>query len=214
MVHSCIVPGCANRSNKLECKGIKFYTLPKAKKLLQTWLSLIGRRLSEISLQSRICSQHFIDGIKNKDPVPQVFSWQKRSATTSTSMSKPTHAHVRILSPTDIVYHDHTCFAQLPDLPPTQLTPLTESSVALSPFTLDVSTQTSSSHFCIEDIADDDAAVHFYTGFSDYWMLIIICFEFFGKAVYHLKYWGSKSTVSLMEKRGTSRSLSPLNEFF
>jgi hypothetical protein len=179
MVHNCIVPGCANRSNKLECKRIKFYTVPKAKKLLQTWLSLIGRRLSEISLHSRICSQHFIDGIK--DSVPQVFPWQKRSATTSA----PTHAH--ILSPTDIVYHDHTYFAQPPDLPSTHLTPLLESSVALSPFTLDVSTQISSSHFCIEDIADDDTAVHFYTGFSDY-RTFIICFEFLGKAVYHLKY--------------------------
>jgi hypothetical protein len=139
--------------------------------------------------------------------VPQVFPWQQRSATTSA----PTHAH--ILSPTDIVYHDHTYFAQPPDLPSTHLTPLIESSVASSPFTLDVSTQTSLSHFCIEDIADNDTAVHFYTGFSDYRMLII-CFEFFGKAVYHLKYWGSISTVPSMEKRGASRSLSPLNEFF
>ena len=102
------------------------------------------------------------------------------------------------LSPTDIMYHDHTYLAQPPDSPSTQLTPLMESSVALSPFTLDVSTQspftldvstqTSLSHFCIEDIADDDAAVHFYTGFSDY-PTLIIWFEFFGKAVYHLKYW-------------------------
>ena len=50
--------------------------------------------------------------------------------------------------------------------------------------------------------------------FSNY-RTLMICFEFLGKAVYHLKYLGSKSTVSSMEKRGTSisRSLSPMNEF-
>ena len=69
------VPGCKNRSNKVQCKGIKFYTLPKTKEILQTWLSLIGRRLTEISLHSRICSQHFLDGIR-KDSVPQIFPWQ------------------------------------------------------------------------------------------------------------------------------------------
>ena len=60
---------------------------------------------------------------------------------------------------------------------------------------------TSSTYFYIEDIADNDAAVNFYTGFSDYCTLMI-CFEFLGKAIYHLKYWGS-----------ISRSLSPMNEF-
>ena len=60
--------------------------------------------------------------------------------------------------------------AQTPDLPSTYLTPLIESSIALSSFTCDVSAQTSTStsHFCIEDITNNDAAVNFYTGFSDY----------------------------------------------
>ena len=60
MVHSCVVPGCNSRSNKAECKGIKFYNLPTTKKILQVWLLLIGRRLVEVNVHSRICSKHFI----------------------------------------------------------------------------------------------------------------------------------------------------------
>ena len=52
--------------------------------------------------------------------------------------------------------------------------------------------------------------MHFYQGFSDYHTF----FEFLGKAVYRLKYWGSKSIVPLMEKCGMPHSISPLNEFF
>ena len=103
------------------------------------------------------------------------------------------HLHIHVLSPSDIVYHDRSYCAQPPDLPTTHLTPHIESSIALSSFTCDVSTQTSTSHFCIEDIANN-AAVNFYSGFSDYRTLII----FLGKAVHHLKYWGSKSTVPSM----------------
>ena len=116
MVHCCTVPGYTNRSNKLECKGIKFYTLLKAKNFFfLTWLSLVGCRFSEISLHSRVCSQHFAGGIKKKNSVPQIFPWQKRSATTSKSVSTFTHA----LSPSNIVYHDHSYFAQPSHLPST-----------------------------------------------------------------------------------------------
>ena len=70
MVHPCIVPGCTNRSNKEECKNIKFYTLPfNDEWLLQIWLTLVCRRREEVTVHSRICSTHFANGIKksNKD---------------------------------------------------------------------------------------------------------------------------------------------------
>ena len=213
MVHSCIVPGCSSRSNKVECKGIKFFTLPTTHKILEIWLLLIGRKSTEVSFHSRICSKHFIGGEKTKDSVPEIFPWQKRPTVRDQSTSTCTHPN---LSPSDIVNHDHTyCSPVLrqSQVPPTHVTPITESTVSVSSFVVNAQTQTSTSHFCIEEIADNDTAIHFYTGFCDF-RTLIICFEFLGKSVHHLKYWGSNSKVSSIEKRGTSRSLTPLNEFF
>ena len=50
------------------------------------------------------------------------------------------------------------------------------------------------SPFSIEQIAEDDKLVRFYTGFKDY-HTFMICYEFLGSCVYHLHYWntGSKS---------------------
>ena len=65
MVHYCVVPTCrcTNCSNK-EGKNIKFYTLPfKDEQLLQIWLALICK-CREVTICSRICSTHFIIGIK------------------------------------------------------------------------------------------------------------------------------------------------------
>ena len=100
MVHSCVVLGCKNRSNKEECKGIKFYTLPfKNEELLKTWLALICRRHNEVTIHSRVCSAHFVGGIKTKyDQLPQIFPWQK-----STSVSLPTAC----TNPSEIINHDH-----------------------------------------------------------------------------------------------------------
>ena len=156
----------------------------------------------EASFHSRLCSKHFIGGQKTRYSLPQIFPWQKHPANTECP-STSTHSSLR-LSPSNNVNHDHSyCLTQVPS---THLTPLIDHSISLSSSTVNVGTQTSASYFCIEQIADNDAAIHFYSGFSDYSMLII-CFEFLGKSVYHLKYWGSKSKVPSMEKRGTSRSL-------
>ena len=173
MAHSCIVPGCNSRSNKAECKGIKFYNLPTTKKILQVWLLLIGRTLVEVSIHSRICSKYFIGGQKTKDSLPQIFPWQKHPANTECP-STSTHSRPR-LSPSDIVNHDHSYC--LPQVLSTHLTPFTDHSISLSSSTVNVETQTNASYFCIEQIADIDAAIHLYSGFSDYCTLII-CFEF------------------------------------
>ena len=157
----------------------------------------------------------------------QALHWwkeDKRGYTTNISVAKTSHDYstsfnfctaIFAFSPSAIVYHDHSYCAPLSVqsyVPPAHLTPLLESSIPLSPSSINAQTQTSTctSHFCIEDIADNDMAIHFYTGFSDYRTLVIF-FEFLGKS---LKYWGSKSTIPSLEKRGASRSLTPLNELF
>ena len=227
MVHTCVVPGCHNRSNKPSCKGLKFYTLPTTKKVLQVWLALIGRHFSEVSFHSRICSEHFINGQKIKDSIPEIFPWQRQSVITAMTNADPHNVSSKVtsqdtstpvLSPVDIVHHDHSYCTPLSSYPAsTHLTPITptEPSVLLSSSIVHNSTQTSLARFPfrIEDIADNDNIIHFYTGFSNYRRLIM-CYEFLGTSVHHLKYWGSKPKASLFENRGTSRALTPLNEFF
>ena len=75
MVHSCVVPGCNSRSNKSNCKNIKFFTLPK--RSLKIWIALIGlHSISQVSVRSRICSKHFVNGKKMKNSIPELFPWQ------------------------------------------------------------------------------------------------------------------------------------------
>jgi hypothetical protein len=159
MVHTCVVPGCHNRSNKPSCKRLKFYTLPTTKKVLQLWLSLIGRHLTEVSFHSRICSEHFINGQKIKDSIPEIFPWQRHSVITVTTNAAPRSvstsqdtctsssqaSSVPTLSPVDIVHHDHSYCTPLSSYPAsTHLTPITpiEPSVLLSSSIAHNSTQT------------------------------------------------------------------------
>ena len=223
MVHTCIVPGCPNRSNKPKSKRLRFYTLPSINKVKEIWLSLIGRSFTEVTLHSRICSEHFINGKKTKDSIPEIFPWQKRTTTSTTTEATSTiiqESHPTLileshpspsLSPSNIVDHDHCyCKPYQLQLSPTHLTPVTEQLVSLPPSSSNVN---SVSPFCIEKITNNDDAIHFYTGFSNFKMLKI-CYEYLGPSVYHLKYWGSNSKASSVESRGTPRAMTPLNEFF
>ena len=146
MVHTCIVPGCPNRSNKPKSKRLRFYTLPSINKVKEIWLSLIGRSFTEVTLHSRICSEHFINGKKTKDSIPEIFPWQKRTTTSTTTEVTSTiiqESHPTLilesrpspsLSPSNIVYHDHCyCKPYQLQLSPTHLTPVTEQLVSLPP---------------------------------------------------------------------------------
>ena len=188
MVHNCIVPGCSSRSNKRECKGIKFYRLPTAKKTLEMWLLHIDHKISEVSLHIRICSKHlsivrwYLKYFHGKNiPLPWLLH----------TLPQPHFQTKQIYYPLSaIINHDH-CYcmphAEQSQLQSTHLTPLIKSSanvhVSSSPIA-DVVTQASISPFCIEDIADNNVAIYFYTSFDNYHSLIAH-FEFLGKSVYH-----------------------------
>ena len=55
------------------------------------------------------------------------------------------------------------------------------------------------------------AAIHLYTGFSNY-NTLKICYDFLCKSVDQLNCWGSSSTSS--DNQGTYHAISPLNDFF
>ena len=107
MVHKCIVPGCPNQSNrKVDANGkcLKFHRLPfKNQKLLQVWLDLMGRTLTEITVSSRICSAHFSKyGLrKSGSKVPDIFPWSiphfssslsPTTSSTASTNSSPSHS--------------------------------------------------------------------------------------------------------------------------
>ena len=176
MVHSCIVPGCTNLSNKEECKNIKFYTLPfKDELLLQTWLALICKRREEVTVHSRICSTHFTNGIKKSYyDFPQIFPWQKYTHTAAIHQSSPA---IRQLSPAEIIYHDHCyCLPHYKSISvvstgSSYLTPITASDILhLTLPSIDASTTTdpliqSQTPFSVELFINSDDAINFYTGF-------------------------------------------------
>ena len=229
MVHSCAVLGCKNRSNKEECKGLKFYTLPfRNEELLKTWLALICRRRNEVTIHSRVCSAHFAGGIKKNDSLPQIFPLQK---------CIPTQVPAPATIPSDIVDHDHCyCSLDFQSVTPSivlhpgssYLTPILASDIiplqtpTCHRLTIDAATLTDlsiqpTSSFCIELFTNNNDAIQFYTGFESYDMLIS-CFKFLGDDVNHLQYKDTSAESSTRmhseETRGAPRSLTPLNEFF
>ena len=184
--------------------------------LLETWLLLICRCRHEVTIYSRICSDHFINGVKNSDyDLPQIFPWQKSISTNSSS-----------LTPSQIVYHDH-CYCSPHYRPSSYLTPITTNDIVRLHtttdtsiiVTTDASTITdpslhSATSFRIELFVQNDEAINFYTGFENY-QVLLACFKFLGDDVNHLQYVGSTSkSTTHAEARGAPRALSPLNEFF
>ena len=230
--------------------GLRFHRLPfHNTKLLETWLNLIGKSVLEVTVNSRICSAHFIGGSrKRRSQLPEIFPWNNPNVgpsdienlcvphtsshpASSSQSPSPPPSLTADTCPACVVFHDHNYCKQeythnhVPSQvsqPMTMLSSEIGSDVLLDkpvtfPDTHSVGCQTGfcgGSYFCIEKIVNDNAAIHFYTGFNSYDTLHT-CFQFLGDAAYHLKYWGnSRSLTTSTDNRGPSRSLSPLNEFF
>lgn len=66
--------------------------------------------------------------------------------------------------------------------------------------------------FCLQEIADNDKLIKFYTGFDSYDTLMSF-FGFLGDAVHNLQYWGSKPSSKSSPKR-RKHKLDPLNQLF
>ena len=69
-----------------------------------------------------------------------------------------------------------------------------------------------SCYFRLENIANNDKLVTFYTGFDSYHLLLKF-FEFLGPSVNQLLYWGSQQKKTTI-KRLRKNALTPINQFF
>jgi len=65
--------------------------------------------------------------------------------------------------------------------------------------------------FRVEQIANNDDLIRFYTGFNSY-SLFLLFFEFLGPAAHQLQYWGDAERKT--SRRRKTRVLSPLNQYF
>ena len=63
----------------------------------------------------------------------------------------------------------------------------------------------------IEQIADNDTLVRFYTGFASY-ALFLSFFKFLGLSVYRLSYWGDSERKTSLRRKNTA--LTPINQYF
>lgn len=62
--------------------------------------------------------------------------------------------------------------------------------------------------FQIEEIADNDSLVKFYTGFASYALFL----EFLGPCVYRLRYWGESECKTNRKRKNVA--LTPINQYF
>ena len=65
-------------------------------------------------------------------------------------------------------------------------------------------------HFRIEQIAEKDDLIQFYTGFASY-QLLLKFFNFLGPSVNQLTYWGDEVHTTTFKRK---MSLTPINQFF
>ena len=80
MVKSCCAVGCTSRFSK--GSGISFYRFPTEPKRRERWIAAVNRKDWAPTNYMWICSQHFVSGSKNDDPlspncVPSIFSFVK-----------------------------------------------------------------------------------------------------------------------------------------
>lgn len=117
--NGCVVPGCSNRSNKVHCQGIAFYSFPKDNpELLREWLIKTHLCQKEIKENSRICGVHFVNGRRNgKHDVPQIFPWSTHRRSHTNRQPPPLQAlapkrvYVPLARRREIVAHDH-CYCE------------------------------------------------------------------------------------------------------
>ena len=104
--HTCCVPGCYNRSSqtKTDASSIRYYKFPADRIQRRAWLKNISRERSfKPTANSRVCSDHFVGGIKDENySIPTLFLWKKLrhpSHTGFSSKSRGVKPKLRSLQP-------------------------------------------------------------------------------------------------------------------
>ena len=185
------------------------------------WIHKIRRKNLPLNSNTRVCSNHFISAVGRRLRPDEYPTRNLPSISTRSTVSKP-RKPPKVRSISSEISQSISAASVISDL----------SSSEDDVEQVDVETQTSddlpavieelkgkvmgleeiiaASKFCIENIANDDPLITFYTGFPSYDSLKA-CYEYLGPGVNDLKYWGSNNQDI---GHGRKRLLSNFNEFF
>ena len=216
-MHVCVVPGCANRSDR--DREVSFHCLPlRNKSLLKVWIHKIGRKNLPLNSNSRVCSAHFVKSA-GRCLAPGEYPTLHLLIIT-TPVRKRKSPVKRELTPLQSASH---ILCDESDALPVDIGVQTDDAwqkreaetVQLQEKITELEKKLAISQFRLCNIAADNQKVLFYTGFPDY-ATLKSCYDFLGPAVNSLNYWGSTGHGNSTAERnlGRTRTLPPLEEFF
>ena len=201
---------------------MSFFSLPlKDKTLLKRWIHVIGRANLPVNASTRICSRHFIKAAGRRlypGEVPSEELPVLSTTATPNKSRKPPKVHPPPL------HH-----GKADSFPAKSVTVSTSRDMGMNTewdpradFEAQATRiaelegellQIKKCLFRLENIANNDRMITFYTGFPSYTALYT-CFKFLGPAVNHLQYNEGKASGLSSEKRFRPHVLTPLEEFF
>ena len=213
----CCVPLCPNKTTIN--KNIKFYRIPKDKKLRKCYdIAIRNKHLKVDSPHTRICSQHFEGGKRlNNTVIPTIFLWTKENK----PRKLPTVRQLSLKTDTaKTIQVSLSDFVKSTDIGVQTERQQCEHGNEISQLKKELSechmnlmkTQSEFDHnryvslkskFCIEQFRDCDSEICFYTGFPDF-DRFAICFEYLKPSIKCLP-----TCTSLARQK-----LTPINQFF
>lgn len=218
MVHVCCVPGCSTRSDRET--HLSYFGLPlRDKKLLKLWIHRIGRTNLPVNGSTKVCSCHFQNATGRRLRPDESPSVNLPKPSTPGASRRPPRA--RSLLP----QCKTTAAVPMKDASPTskdvavntevlghswdvKVIALVERVSNLEEQLEETKKDIDKQKFRLQNIADDDSKICFYTGFPSYKSLVT-CFEFLGPAAHQLSYTSKSSETP--GKICRPRSLVPLN---
>ena len=213
MPKHCSIPGCTNRSNKEECKGLSFYKLPTDHEERLRWLISIKKPIT-VSSYTYVCSLHFKGNKKtSNNDVPTIFPW-------TSSISARKSPTVRPFVPPEVKRHkDNEDLAKQLQSYTESLTKLKEDYLHLEKRLEKVTEELKQmklgyvERFGVKRFQGSNEDIQFYTGLPSYNIFICI-YRYLEPLLQYLRYRPSKHTEVTHQLLSRQRLLQPIDEFF
>ena len=199
MPKHCSIPGCTSRSDKEGCKTVSFHTIPRDVSIRHQWLVSIKKPIT-ISEHTRICSLHFVGGMKSaSSPIPTLFPWSTPAAVRATPRQRspptPQPKHPKL---------EEQLYEAL-DEAQTEIDARDKRIEELESEVVSMRMEVFGLQF-----ARSDSDILFYTDLPTYCILMSL-FKYIEPLLSRLNYCPESSSVYF---RGCHRALQPVDEFF
>ena len=195
MVRFCCMPNCSNRSDRES--HLSYYSLPlKKKALLKRWIHVIRRKKLPLTINTRVCSQHFVRAEGRRLYPDEVPSLLLPSMPVSKSRNPPKDRSCNEILAEEVHGDEDDGLRAAKDAF-AQTAPVDDKEILLAEEKVKVANlekqlmeekmKAEKQKFKLSSMEDDDAKILFYTGFSSY-SLLKGFYLYLGPAVYDLKY--------------------------